>query len=65
LNIEIFPKIGNVYDSLAEAYEISKNKEEAIKYYKKSLEVIEKNPHSVQVSAFENSKKQLDKLLND
>jgi tetratricopeptide (TPR) repeat protein len=40
LNVEAYPKSANVFDSLAEAYEIIGNTELAIKYYKKALEVL-------------------------
>lgn len=43
LNTEIFPESFNVWDSFAEAFMISGDKENAIKYYKKSLEL---NPDS-------------------
>jgi CubicO group peptidase (beta-lactamase class C family) len=39
LNVELYPQSANVYDSLAEAYMLSGNKELAIKNYKKSLEL--------------------------
>lgn len=39
LNVEAYPKSANTYDSLAEAYLKKGNKEEAIKYYSKALEV--------------------------
>lgn len=39
LNVEAFPQSANTYDSLAEAYLAKGNKEEAIKYYSKALEV--------------------------
>jgi hypothetical protein len=39
LNVEAFPRSANTYDSLAEAYLAKGNKEEAIKYYSKALEV--------------------------
>ena len=38
LNVEAYPESGNVYDSLAEAYLKEGNKEQAIKFYLKSLE---------------------------
>jgi predicted alpha/beta superfamily hydrolase len=38
-NISNFPRSANVYDSLAEAYMVTGDKAEAIKYYKKSLEL--------------------------
>ena len=39
LNVEMYPRSANTYDSLAEAYLRKGNKEEAIKYYSKALEV--------------------------
>ena len=39
LNTELFPKIANCWDSLGEALAMSKNKSEAIKAYKKALEL--------------------------
>ena len=39
LNVEAYPRSANTYDSLAEAYVKKGNKEEAIKYYSKALEV--------------------------
>ncbi|MFK5958719.1 MAG: serine hydrolase [Lutibacter sp.] len=39
LNVETFPKSWNTYDSLGEAYLIDGNKDLAIKYYKKSIEI--------------------------
>lgn len=38
LNVEAYPESGNVYDSLAEAYVKEGNKDQAIKFYLKSLE---------------------------
>ncbi len=52
LNTEAFPESFNTWDSFAEAYMISGDKENAIKYYKKSLEL---NPQST--SAIEALKK--------
>jgi CubicO group peptidase (beta-lactamase class C family) len=43
LNTEAFPESYNVWDSYAEAFMLSGDKENAIKYYKKSLEI---NPES-------------------
>lgn len=43
LNTEAFPESFNVWDSYAEAFMVSGDKENAIKYYKKSLEI---NPES-------------------
>ena len=39
LNTELFPNIANCWDSLGEALTMSKNKSEAIKAYKKALEL--------------------------
>jgi len=43
LNVEAYPLSANVYDSLAEAYVLSGNKEMAIKFYEKSIEL---NPNN-------------------
>jgi tetratricopeptide (TPR) repeat protein len=43
LNVETFPESANVYDSLAEAYMTNGDNELAIKYYKKTLEMIPKD----------------------
>jgi CubicO group peptidase (beta-lactamase class C family) len=43
LNVEAFPESANVYDSLAEAYMKNGDNELAIKYYKKTLEMIPKD----------------------
>ncbi len=39
LNVEAYPGSSNVYDSLAEAFMVKGDKENAIKNYKKSLEL--------------------------
>lgn len=52
-NVELYPKNGNVYDSLAEAYMLAGDKEAAIKNYKKALEL---DPHN------DNARKNLEKL---
>jgi tetratricopeptide (TPR) repeat protein len=39
LNVEAYPRSANTYDSLAEAYLKAGNREQAIKYYSKALEV--------------------------
>ena len=44
LNVEAYPASANVYDSLAEAYMLSGNKEMAIKFYEKSIEL---NPNNI------------------
>jgi CubicO group peptidase (beta-lactamase class C family) len=43
LNVEAYPESANVYDSLAEAYMNNGDKELAITYYKKVLEMIPKD----------------------
>lgn len=53
LNIKEYPEAYNVYDSLGEAFMINGEREMAIKYYKKALEI---NPD------FENSKIMLKRL---
>jgi tetratricopeptide (TPR) repeat protein len=49
LNVERFPKSGNVYDSLAEAYMNKGDKAAAIKNYEKSLELDPKNSGAVEM----------------
>ena len=39
LNVALFPKSANTYDSLAETYDALGDKENAVKYYKKVLEL--------------------------
>ena len=39
LNVEAYPRSANVYDSLAEAYLKKGNKELAIKFYSKAVEI--------------------------
>jgi tetratricopeptide (TPR) repeat protein len=39
VNVQLFPKEANPYDSLAEAYLKKGDKENALKYYKKALEL--------------------------
>ena len=46
LNLEEYPKSGNVYDSLAEAYAKDGQKQQAIANYRKSLEVDPKNQNA-------------------
>ena len=43
MNVGAFPDSANVYDSLAEAYMKSGDNELAIKFYKKTLEMIPKD----------------------
>lgn len=47
INIEQFPYSWNVYDSLGEAYMANKQKEEAIKYYRRSLELNPENQYGM------------------
>ncbi|MGY0036214.1 tetratricopeptide repeat protein [Pedobacter sp. NJ-S-72] len=46
LNVNQFPESENVYDSLAETYEIMGNKEDAIKNYKHVLEINPSNSNA-------------------
>ncbi len=49
LNVEMFPKASNPYDSLGEAYLKAENKELALKNYKKSVELNPNNANAVRV----------------
>jgi tetratricopeptide (TPR) repeat protein len=49
LNVELYPDSGNSYDSLAEAYLENGDKELAIKYYLKSLELDSKNTNAFEM----------------
>ncbi|WIG96064.1 beta-lactamase family protein [Myxococcus sp. SDU36] len=49
LNVEMFPKEANCYDSLGEAYAAHGDKEQAIANYRKSLELDAKNEHAVKM----------------
>jgi tetratricopeptide (TPR) repeat protein len=55
LNVELFPNSWNVYDSYGEALLAVGRKEEAIRMYKRSIELNPKN---------EGGKMQLEKLMN-
>ena len=46
LNVEEYPKSGNVYDSLAEAFAKGRSKKQAIANYRKSLELDPKNQNA-------------------
>lgn len=48
LNVAVYPDSGNVYDSLAEAYMKTGKKEQAIEFYKKSLEKDPENDNAKQ-----------------
>ena len=56
MNVELFPESWNVYDSLAEAYAVKGEKELAIRYYEKSLQL---NPNN------DNGKARLEALKKD
>ena len=47
LNVELYPKAFNTYDSLGEAYMVAGNKELAITNYKKSLELNPQNTNAL------------------
>ena len=47
LNTDAYPKSSNAYDSLAEAYQVSGNKELAIKNYQQAVELDPTNLHAV------------------
>lgn len=49
LNVEAFPESGNVYDSLGEAYLADGNKEMAIKFYRKSVEIDPSNTNGAAI----------------
>ncbi len=46
INVELYPDSANAYDSLAEGYMNQGNRELAIKFYKKSLELDPKNANA-------------------
>jgi tetratricopeptide (TPR) repeat protein len=48
LNIEAYPKVANCYDSLGETYMLKGDKEKAIKYYEKALELDPKMGSAIQ-----------------
>ncbi len=56
LNVKLFPKSWNVYDSLGEAYADNKNKSEAIKNYEMSVKINPKN---------DSGRQKLEKLKNN
>ena len=49
LNVELYPKSWNVYDSLAEGYMHKGEMELAVKFYKKSLELNPENDNAVRM----------------
>ena len=48
LNVVMFPKSSNTYDSLADGYKENGDKELAIQNYKKSLELNPKNEPAIE-----------------
>jgi D-alanyl-D-alanine-carboxypeptidase/D-alanyl-D-alanine-endopeptidase len=48
-NAESYPDDSNVYDSLAEAYSVQGDRVNAIKYYKKSLEMDPNNAIAMEI----------------
>jgi CubicO group peptidase (beta-lactamase class C family) len=64
LNVELYPKSANCYDSLAEAYMGSGDKEAAVTYYRKALEVLDRYPKENErfSSLRENISKHLEEL---
>ncbi|HEX8473006.1 MAG TPA: tetratricopeptide repeat protein [Pyrinomonadaceae bacterium] len=48
LNVDAYPSSANVYDSLAEAYTRSGNREMAIKFYEKSIELNPNNRDAIE-----------------
>jgi tetratricopeptide (TPR) repeat protein len=48
LNVEAYPTSANAYDSLGEAYMLSGNKEMAIKFYEKSVELNPNNQSGIE-----------------
>ena len=49
INAELHPESWNAYDSLAEGYMEAGEKDEAIKYYRRSLELNPKNTNAVEI----------------
>ena len=49
MNVKLYPKSSNVYDSLGEAYMKNGDKELAIENYKKSLELAPNNENAKQM----------------
>jgi tetratricopeptide (TPR) repeat protein len=58
LNVKEYPDAFNPYDSLGEGYMIAGEKEQAMKYYKKSLELNPDNTNAVtMIERIKDSKK--------
>lgn len=49
INTVLYPESANTYDSLGEAYLLSGDKKNALKYYKKTLELNPNNPNAVKI----------------
>ena len=49
INVEEFPKSWNVYDSLGEAYMVAGQKNKALEYYKKSIEMNPDNENGIKM----------------
>jgi len=49
LNVEAHPNSGDAYDSLAEAYMVSGDKNMAIKFYKRSVELNPSNKNGIEM----------------
>jgi tetratricopeptide (TPR) repeat protein len=49
LNVKLYPKSGNVYDSLGEAYLLAGNKDKAIENYEKSVKLDPNNTNGIEV----------------
>lgn len=50
-NVKDYPKSSNVYDSLGEGYKVKGEKQKAVEYYKKSLELNPGNTNAVKMLA--------------
>ena len=48
LNVALYPQSANTYDSLAEAYERSGNRELAARNYRRSLELDARNTNAIE-----------------
>ena len=46
LNVEGYPRSANAYDSLSDGYLAMGNKEEALKYAQKALDMLDKDPNA-------------------
>ena len=46
LNVEGYPRSANAYDSLSDGYLAMDNKEEALKYAQKTIDMLDKDPNA-------------------